>query len=55
MGIFDTPEKDSYNVEGTSDTIKLYTSLVKSYSTLFSFSVGVMYKRAHRSLKNALC
>ena len=36
MRIFDTPEKDLSNVEGKAGTRKVRTSLVKSYSTLFS-------------------
>ena len=47
MSIIDTPEKDLSNSEGKSVTRKFLTSLVESYSTLFSCSVRAMYNRVN--------
>ena len=51
--IVNIPEKDLSNVEGKSDTRKLHTSSITSYST-FLCSVRAMYNRVHHNQKQCL-
>ena len=54
MIIVDTPEKDLSNVDGKYDTRNVYTSSVKSSSTIFSCSLRAMYNRSNIYQKQCL-
>ena len=54
MRIVDITEKDFYNDEGKSETRKVYISLIKSSSIIFSCSVREIYNRVHPSQKQRL-
>ena len=45
--IVETPEKGVSNVDRKLDKRKIRTSLIKSSSTLFYFSIPAMYNRVH--------
>ena len=54
MSIVDTPEKDVSNVDRKVYKRKIRTSLIKSSSTLFSFSVRSIYNIVHNAQNQRL-
>ena len=54
ISIVDTPEKDVSNVDRKLDKRKIRTSLIKSSSTLFSFSIREVYNIFHRAQNQRL-
>ena len=54
MSVFNFIEKDLSNADGKSDVRKLYKSLAKSSSSLFSCSVHTIYNIVNRAQKQCV-